>query len=147
MFRNKGFTLVEILVTISILGILMGLVVMVLNPASFRSKARDGRRQSDLQVIQNAVEMYYSQNSSYPSGAAATSLNTSLGSGTAWSVGGVTYLSRTPADPQAPPHLQYCYTTSGGGFLLCASMEGSSSTWVPGTCASQAYNYCLQNTY
>lgn len=149
MRNNKGFTLVELMVTISILGILMGLVVTVLNPASFRAKARDGRRQSDLQVVQSAVEMYYAQNSVYPSGTSADALNLVLGAGGggAWASGGVTYLSRTPTDPQPTPQPSYCYTPASGGFLICAQMEGSSSLWVSGSCGSTTYNYCLQNTY
>ncbi|MEK7611709.1 MAG: prepilin-type N-terminal cleavage/methylation domain-containing protein [Patescibacteria group bacterium] len=146
---KKGFTLVELLVTISILGILMGLVVTVLNPASFRAKARDGRRQSDLQVVQSAIEMYYAQNSVYPSGTSADALNIVLGAsgGGAWAVGGVTYLSRTPKDPQTPPQPSYCYAPAGSGYFICAQMEGSSTLWVSGSCSSRTYNFCLQNTY
>ena len=126
---------------------MVGLVVTVLNPASFRAKARDGRRQSDLQVVQSAVEMYYAQNSVYPTGTSADDLNYSLGTGNTWVAGSVTYLSRTPTDPQTSPQPTYCYARSGGGYIVCAQMEGSSTLWVSGSCGALTYNFCLQNTY
>lgn len=147
--QDGGFTLVEILVTLSLLGIMVGMVLVVLNPASYRQKARDGRRQSDLQVVAGAIEMYYAQQSVYPSGTDAANLNTALAnSGGAWTAGGVTYLSRTPKDPSGGAYPAYCYTPNGSGYLLCTQMEGTAApSWTPGTCKTLSYNYCRQNTY
>ncbi|MFA5742960.1 MAG: prepilin-type N-terminal cleavage/methylation domain-containing protein, partial [Candidatus Paceibacterota bacterium] len=44
--KPKGFTLVEILITITILGILASIILV--STAGTREAARDGRRQSDL---------------------------------------------------------------------------------------------------
>lgn len=153
---RKAFTLVEVLVTISLLGVLIGIVLVVLNPSFFRAKARDGRRVSDLQVVQGAIEMYYAQQNGYPSGDDAAALNTVLSGGGAWTAGGVTYLSRTPKDPTDGTDTPYCYCvpgdtgcglSSGAGYLLCAEMEGSDSSWTSGDCNSHTYDYCRQNTY
>jgi prepilin-type N-terminal cleavage/methylation domain-containing protein len=53
---NEGFTLIEILVTITIIGILASIVIS--SVSSVREKARDARRKSDLKQIQTALFMY-----------------------------------------------------------------------------------------
>ncbi len=40
--NNKGFTLVELLVVIAVIGVLMGIVVVVLNPAQILIRSRQG---------------------------------------------------------------------------------------------------------
>lgn len=54
--NKKGFTLVELLVTISIIGLLSTLSVVSLNNA--RGKARDARRMYDLSTVRTALELY-----------------------------------------------------------------------------------------
>jgi prepilin-type N-terminal cleavage/methylation domain-containing protein len=54
--RQNGFTLIEILIVVAIIGILTGLVTV--NLQSARERARDIQRKSDLKNIQNGLEMY-----------------------------------------------------------------------------------------
>lgn len=61
---KTGFTLVEILIVISIIGILSGIVIMSVGPV--RMKGRDTQRISDLSSIRIALEIYKSQNGTYP---------------------------------------------------------------------------------
>lgn len=56
--KNKGFTLLEILVVIGIIMILVGM--MSVSYSTAQKKARDAKRKSDLSSIQNAMEQYYS---------------------------------------------------------------------------------------
>ncbi len=62
-FNKKAFTLVELLVVISIIGILSSTVFASLSSA--RSRARDAIRKSDLAQIAKAFRLYYEQNGTY----------------------------------------------------------------------------------
>ena len=61
---RKGFTLVEILVVVSIIGLLSSIVLVGLG--SFRARGRDARRVADLRETQNALELYYGKFGGYP---------------------------------------------------------------------------------
>lgn len=61
---KKGFTLVEILLVVAIIGVLSTLVLI--NVGGYTKKARDSQRLSDMRQIQNALEQYYTFNFSYP---------------------------------------------------------------------------------
>jgi len=61
--RTKGFTLIELMVVISIIGLLSSIILVSLNTA--RAKARDAKRISDLHNIQLALELYYDKYSTY----------------------------------------------------------------------------------
>ena len=54
---SKGFTLIEILVVIAIIGILSAIILVSLNSA--RTNAKDARIVSDLTQMRNSLELYY----------------------------------------------------------------------------------------
>lgn len=66
--RNKqlGFSLVELLVVISIIGILSA--VLYANFSQGSAQARDAERSADLRNVQSALELYKNKNGRYPAG-------------------------------------------------------------------------------
>lgn len=67
--NNLGFTLLELLVVISIIGILVSLISVSYSTA--QKKSRDAKRKSDLKSIQNAFEQYYAVHNTYPTSCAS----------------------------------------------------------------------------
>lgn len=64
MQSKRGFTLVELLVAVSIIALLTTIGMIVYS--SVQIKARDARRKSDLQSLRLALELYYQKNGQYP---------------------------------------------------------------------------------
>lgn len=62
--NNQGFTIVELLIVIVVIGILALLVITTYS--GIQQKARNSQRQSDLQALQTQLEAFYSQNGYYP---------------------------------------------------------------------------------
>lgn len=62
--KLRGFTLIEILIVISIIVILSSVVITAVGPA--RVKGRDAQRISDLKTIGIALALYKSANGKYP---------------------------------------------------------------------------------
>ena len=65
---TRGFTLVELLVAVGIIGVLASVSVVSVN--SVRQKGRDAKRVQEAKQIQTALETFYASNNSYPLGAA-----------------------------------------------------------------------------
>lgn len=62
--KQRGFTLIEILVSIAIVAILTTIAISTYSNA--QKIARDGKRKSDLNAIATALEIYKSRNGRYP---------------------------------------------------------------------------------
>ena len=58
MKNQKGFTLIEILLTMSIIAILFAVVVFVINPQLRFEEARNSERNIEISTILNAVHQY-----------------------------------------------------------------------------------------
>lgn len=114
---KKSFTLIEILVVISIIGLLAA--VAAVSYSTLNRNARDARRKADIEQIRAALEMYRSNDplSQYPAfQGSCASLLTSVPSM-------ATYLPRVPPDPKASSNYNYgCYITISS-YTLGAALE------------------------
>jgi len=63
--RKSGFTIVELLIVIVVIGILALLVITTY--AGIQAKARDSKRSSDVKSLQTQIEAFFSQQGYYPS--------------------------------------------------------------------------------
>lgn len=68
--NSKGFTIIELLVVIVIIGILVALALP--NLFSAQQRGRDTERKNDLKNISQKLETYFNDNTSYPAGDMST---------------------------------------------------------------------------
>jgi prepilin-type N-terminal cleavage/methylation domain-containing protein len=61
--KKSGFTLIELMITIAIIGMLSTLLIVAVNPSRQFAKARDTQRQTDLYAILSAIYQYSSEHS------------------------------------------------------------------------------------
>jgi prepilin-type N-terminal cleavage/methylation domain-containing protein len=119
-----GFTLIEILVTIVILAILVGITVVALNPGQNIDDANDVKRKADVTTILDAVWQYaVNNNGAFPTGITTTAKEITNGAGGADLCALITptYMSKIPADP----------TT--GSFTSCAAYSSKYTIKVDAT--------------
>ncbi|CAN5413412.1 N/A [soil metagenome] len=62
--QSKGFTIVELLIVIVIIGILATLVIVTFT--GIQQKARDSQRQTDIGAVNSHVTAYYAETGAYP---------------------------------------------------------------------------------
>ncbi|NCT00024.1 prepilin-type N-terminal cleavage/methylation domain-containing protein [Candidatus Parcubacteria bacterium] len=110
--KSKGFTLIELLVVVAIIGILATVVLASLGSA--RSRARDAKRITELKQIQNALELYYLDNNSYPVANAVADCNANTTLAPLVSGG---YVPSLPTENTLP----FCinYYSQGGSAWTC----------------------------
>ncbi len=124
MFRYGklvGYTLIEILTVVAIIGILATLSVGPIKAAQQRS--RDAQRKSDMNLLAQALDLYYSENHTLPGDGSTCSYKS--GKTTAW-IPGLTsrYLPSSngkviPVDPlKDKAEFYYTYTD-----LICDKSE------------------------
>lgn len=121
---SAGFTLIEILVVMVIIGVLATIGLGQFQSAQV--KGRDAKRKSDLKNIGTALEVYYNDKRSYPlsdgnGGLVACSAG-ACDEGEEMSDGATIYMVQFPGDPSSN---EYYYETDADGsyFRLYARLE------------------------
>ena len=73
--REAGFTLLELLIVVSIIAILSVALVLVLDPAETLKKSRDAQRMSDMSTIKTALGLYLTSTSTPYLGSSTSTAN------------------------------------------------------------------------
>lgn len=151
-FRNiYGFTLIELMVVMSILAILA--TVGVVTYTNTQKVARDGKRMGDIQEIQKAVEQYYALNQKYPGSNGDTN-----GFPTAYTTALQSYFASGTIPKQATNSANYFYIpcSNQNRYNICTGLEtcnnkctntvtpGNGCTAAPVGAAGNAV-YCVSN--
>lgn len=59
----SAFTLIELLIVMGILGLLMAVTILVINPAQYLKQARDTNRVTDMETLHKAISLYMASSS------------------------------------------------------------------------------------
>lgn len=125
-----GFTIVELLIVIVVIGILAAITIVAFNGIS--GQAKDTERKAELSSIQKALERYRIDNGGYPT--CASTPGTNLGTYTLTASTAQycladdlvpKYLSAIPADPTNTGSYRYHY---GAGYKKMTAISYASTT-------------------
>lgn len=154
---SKAFTLVELLVVISIIGVLASIGLVSFRTAQTRS--RDAQRKSDLKEISSALELYYSDYGQYPNGINGQIIGCPSTSQTpcTWGTGEFTdektiYFKTLPKDKVSGHNYFYrpvAVDSTNSGFQLYAYLENSEDPSIITTgvsCGSVTCNFSITSS-
>ncbi len=151
---RRGFTLIEILIVVAIIGILSSVALVGLRGG--RGRANDARRISDLRQTQHAIELYYQKCSYYPGDAQANDDCDARGGSETPSWDDLTAaisdsgigINQIPNDPAGR---DYFYGTDGSGYVLGAILEDETNPNLRGDVDGTLYGrdcddpaYCIE---
>ncbi|MCK4467220.1 MAG: type II secretion system major pseudopilin GspG [Desulfobacterales bacterium] len=124
--NNRGFTLIELMVVIVILGILAGLIVPRI--MSRPEEARQAKARIQIESLETALKLYKLDNGSYPSteqGLQALVEPPEVGNLPGrWREGGYLEKGKVPKDPWGNEYLYLCPGTHGDYDIISCGTDG-----------------------
>lgn len=130
MKKLLGFTLIEILIAVAIIGILTA--IGIVSYSSVNRRARDAKRTGDIEQIRSALEMYRSDNGFYPPVNPTFDFASHLTDDAVFVLN--KYIPAIPTDPQGATHNYYYEATDYDsisthyyGYCVCSFLETQAS--------------------
>ncbi|MBE9570280.1 MAG: type II secretion system major pseudopilin GspG [Proteobacteria bacterium] len=123
---NRGFTLIELMVVIVILGILAGLIIPRI--MSRPEEARQAKARMQIESLETALKLYKLDNGSYPS--TEQGLQTLVEAPTVgnlprkWREGGYLEKGKVPKDPWGNDYVYLSPGTSGDYDIISYGADG-----------------------
>jgi prepilin-type N-terminal cleavage/methylation domain-containing protein len=133
MIYRAGFTLFELLVVVSIIGILIGFGTVAFSSA--QKRARDARRKQDMDGVQVAMEQCYGLlDGSYPASC--------YSSGDSVTCDSTVVMDKFPTDPKNSG--SYVYSSSScdaDEYCYCAYLETTDGNYGAADCSTSGGTY------
>ena len=123
--NRKGFTLVELVVVIAIIGILAGIAVPRFMEAT--ASARGAKIVADMRTIESAVIIYYAKEGKYP-GTSGTIVKDTASATTAGFLGENALLTAWPVPPVGTANIKYA---NDPGSNIVNVQNGAVYTYTP----------------
>lgn len=117
--KRSAFTLVELLVSMAIIAVLIGMSIFGI--AIAQRVLRDNQRRAAVQDVVAALNAYYSSNSRYPSSISVSANQVVVGTSTV-ELEGPTAAVSVGSETDASGTL-YCYDLAEDGYLIGAWLE------------------------
>lgn len=124
--KQNGFSLTELMVTISIIGTVGAIGAPQLNQSI--AAARDANRKMNVRQVQTALNLYYDDNLSYPKYQGESSGNSYKNLENFLVNSNNQYLSELPVDPLGKDEYVYKYWSDGQKFEITYELEDETIT-------------------